>query len=169
MKKFIALFLLLCFYCPVFAEVMPPRWSEFCAHGYVEAGYKEHIKRNPLVKPIAFVGQVCTLNIIPLYWNIIKRDNEVNTNNYWVDRRHQFEDEIKTCNEYENKDNKLSCYMNIRQLEHNKNVDYNNNIIAQENLRMQRLQYMQQVQTNSNLRNINNNLNNTNRYLRYGY
>lgn len=169
MKKLICLFILICLDCPAWAGDFAPQWSEFCSRGYSRAEYKEPIKRNPLIKPIAFVGQVCTLNIIPLYWGILKRDDEIKTNNYWVDRRHQFEDEIKLCDEYDSKDSKLSCYMNVRQLELNKNADYNNIIIARENLRMQRLQYIQQVQANNNLNNINNNLNRTNNYLRYGY
>lgn len=169
MKTILVMLLLLCFASPAFAEIQPPQWNEFCPSKYLNTEYKEPIKRNQLIKPIAFVGQVCTLNIVPVYWGIIKRDNAIVTNNYWVNRRTQFENELNLCSENDNKSDKINCYMNIRQLEFSKNAQLKNEQIALENQRLQRLQYVQQIHTNSNLNSINNNLNNVNRYMRYGY
>lgn len=94
-----------------------------------------------------------------------KRDAKIIENNYWAKRKQQFNNEIEMCKQYSSNDSQLSCYMSIRQLEFNKTAQYDNLMMAQEQLRVQKLQYIQQVQTNSNLNNINNNLN----YRRYGY
>lgn len=142
-----------------------PQWNEFCPPEYVAVNYKEKIKRNAVLKPLAVVGQICTLNIIPIYWAMQKRDAKIIENNYWVQRKQQFNNEIEMCKQYSSNDSKLSCYMNVRQLEFNKTAQYENLMVAQEQMRLQRLQYVQQIQTNSNLNNINSNLN----YRRYGY
>lgn len=142
-----------------------PQWSEFCPVQYINAEYRNKIERNPVIKPLAFVGQVCTLNIVPVYWTLQKRDAEVVENNYWVQRKQQFNNEIETCKQYNSNDNQLSCYMNIRQVEANKNAQYENVLIAKEQMKIQRLRYMQQSQINTNLHNLNNNLNG----IRYGY
>jgi len=96
--------------------------------------------------------------------------------NYWANRRNQFYNEITTCNQSENKDSKIACYMSVRQIELNKTNQLRNEILAQENIKLQRARLYQQIQTNNNLNNINsnlyginNNLNRTNNYLRYGY
>lgn len=120
---------------------------------------------NPALKPLAFIGQICTLNIIPVYWAMEKRDAKIVENNYWTQRKQQFDNEIVMCKQYSSNDSQLSCYMNVRQLEFNKTAQYDNLMMAKEQIRLQRLQYVQQVQTNSNLNHINNNLN----YRRYGY
>lgn len=159
MKKILLLFLLLCTNSPVLADIQPPQWSEFCNPRYIHAEHQEYKKRNPIVKQLAYIGQICTLNIVPFYWNIITSDNKVWANNYWVERKEQFENEINMCKQSRDNDNSISCYMNIRQLELSKNAQLKNEAIAEENQRLQRIQLLQQIQMNNNIRNMNYNLN----------
>jgi len=153
------------FQTAVYADVPSPQWLEFCPYKYQNAQNKQDIKYNPLIKPTAFVAQVCTLNLVPFYWNIQKSEKEVVTNNYWVNRKLQFDNEISLCAQSENTDNKVMCYMNVRQIEQGKNAQFQNAQIAEENLKLQKLRTIQQIETNNNLYNINNSLNG----MRYGY
>lgn len=166
MKKLLCLLMLFVLGCPAFAEIQPPQWSEFCSQKYENAEYMEYKKHNPLIYPLAFVAQVGTLNIVPVFWNItIKEKDLVNANNYWVGRKKQFDNEIALCKENQQTDNKVSCYMNIRQIELNKTAQLQNLAISQQNLQMQKLQLIQNANRNYTLDDINNNLNG----IRYGY
>lgn len=138
-----------------------PQWNEFCPPEYLNAVQKVEIKPNP------FAQVLLCYSIIGIPFAVHKshKYNDAMSNNYWYRRKMQFDNEIAMCKQYSSSDGQLSCYMNIRQLEFNKTAQYDNLMMAQEQLRVQRLQYMEQAQTNSNLHSINNNLN----YRRYGY
>ena len=179
MKKLVCLFMLFALGCPVLAvSDFAPRWSGFCPRKYEDAEYmsartfqKSFYGR--LTHPMAY--RIFKYSIIGLPIAISAYNQQYTEQlraNYWADRRNKFEDEVNLCGQSENKDNVVNCYMNVKQLELNKNHEYNQQIIALENQRLQKMQISQQSFTNYNLNRMNNNLNGINNSLngiRYGY
>lgn len=178
MKKIILLFILT-FGLPVLAvNDLAPQWGEFCPRKYEDAEYMsarnfQRTFNERLAHPVAY--RVFKYSIIGLPIAISAYNQQYAEQlraNYWVDRRDKFNNEINLCDQNSNKDNVINCYMNVRQLELTKNHEYNQQIIALENQRLQKMQISQQAYSNYNLNRMNNNLNNINGNLngiRYGY
>lgn len=144
------------------ASVPEPQWSEFCPYKYLNIMPVKH----------------------PWYSNILYITRENNKNyDYWTTRKLQFENEIKLCQQIQNTEQLVGCYINIRQIESAKNNNYEQNLIARQNLQIQRLNAINAMNTNIELQNINNNLNGINNntyginqginnmynYVKYGY
>lgn len=173
MKKFLIFFTLAMLITTsinkVYANIPEPKWEEFCPYKYLNIMPVKH----------------------PWYSNILYITRENNKNyDYWITRKRQFENEIKLCQQIQNPEQLIGCYINIRQIESAKNDNYEQNLIARQNLQIQRVNAYSALNTsfqmnslNNNLQNINNNLNGINNntyginqgvnnmynYARYGY
>lgn len=146
--------------------------------------YIDPIKRPKWAYPLAWVGYVGTIFIIPFPLVMKNKDNAILTNNQKYMNMKSYEQryygDIDKCNTVFKTDKDLyKCYQEVK-LSHQtfiNNVRAGNIQEAQAELQRQQLQaqrynnYIQmqqnynQMQMNNNLRNINNNLNG----IRYGY
>ena len=126
-----------------------PQWSEFCPANYLNSEYK-----NMGIMPGLLVlgGIPVTLTVIgaPFGLGMISIGsmiaNQRNYNNYWVNRRWQFNQEINSCKSTSDINAQINCFMQLRQIEYQKNIsdDLARNMRA----------------INNNLNNINNQLQN---------
>ena len=146
--------------------------------------YIDPIKRPKWAYPLAWVGYVATIFIVPFPLIMKNKDDAITTNNQKYMNMKSYEQryygDIDKCNIIFNTDKDLyKCYQEVK-LSHQtfiNNVRAGNIQEAQTELQKQQLQaqrysnYLQmqqnanQMQMNNNLRNINNNLNG----IRYGY
>lgn len=146
--------------------------------------YKEPIKRPKWAYPLAWVGYVGTLFIVPFPLFMDAKDQKIITNNQKYMNMKTYEQryygDIDKCNVvFKSNKDLYKCYQEVK-LSHQtfiNNVRSGNIQEAQVELQRQQLQAqeysnylkmqsnMNQVQTNQNLQNINNNLNS----IRYGY
>jgi len=132
MKK--ALFILLSyllFINPVFAieTINAPSWDEFCPSQFYNAEYLTPPKKRPvleLVSKLSIIG-------LPYAWYIdYKRIEATEYNNailYWKKREKIFNDMISNCNALDI-NNRVVCYMQVRQIEQQKNNQLKNEEIA---------------------------------------
>lgn len=98
-KKIISLIILLNMALPVFAEIEPPQWEEFCPPQYVSAEYDNYQRKfSPLVGTLLAVSVVGLPVVLP---EMRKIQNAKNTN-YWVMRRNAFEQELSNCSHIKN-------------------------------------------------------------------
>ena len=146
--------------------------------------YLDPIKRPKWAYPLAWVGYVGTIFIVPFPLIMKNKDNAITTNNQKYMNMKSYEQryygDIDKCNIIFKTDKDLyKCYQEVK-VSHQtfiNNVRAGNIQEAQAELQKQQLQaqiysnYLQmqqnanQMQMNNNLRNINNNLNG----IRYGY
>lgn len=157
MKRLFILFLLLGIVLPASA-VDAPNWSEFCPADklYVEyrnmQRYPETFKRN-LTHPLLF--NICKYSIIgtPIALSMYAtKYQEQLQNNYWAKRKQDFYNEIGSCDEMVDNDNKVSCYMEVRRLENEKTNQHEEQLLKEQEIRIERAQLYQQQQINDNLR-----------------
>ena len=122
-----------------------PKWYEFCPRIYVHADYQEY-------KPNKLKNFLLGISIIgfPL---IFDEKINVDRNNYWVTRKYEFNEELKTC--LADNNNQSVCFMQLRQIENTKNNQLRNEQIAQAQMMHQ---YLNNLQTQNQLQQINNNL-----------
>jgi len=173
MRKLSFILMLFILGLPVLAYA--PSWSEFCPPQYVNAGEMEVVKPNALVQ---FLLGASLIGIPSASYRLNNYNNAL-LNNYWANRKRQFDSEIALGSNSQNNDNKIMYYMNVRQIELDKNNQLKNEQLAQQSLYLQKLQMIQRMNTNSTLNNINSNLNGINNNLygvnnslsrfRYGY
>lgn len=161
MKRLFTLLLLLYIVLPAFA-IEAPNWSEFCPANRLYAEYRNMERypetfNNNLKHPVLY--KVCKYSIIgtpiALAIYVSEYQEQVQTN-YWAKRKQDFDKEIDSCNQMSNKDNKITCYMEVRRLESDKTNQYEMQILKEQELRLQRLELYQQQEINNNLRNLNN-------------
>ena len=159
MKKIFTLLLFLSLILPA-CGAGTPYWDEFCPENRLNAEYI-NIDRyaqnfsNTLTHPMLY--KICLYSIIgtPIAMAIyMPRYREQVENNYWAKRKQDFDNEIESCNQMSNQDNKISCYMDIRRLENDKTSQYENQLYEEQVLSLQRMQLYEQEETNRNLRNI---------------
>lgn len=113
-----ALFLVLLLSMPAFAdEIQPPKWSEFCPPGYCDA------QVGPIPKPAGAGMAVASVVAWPVLFPVMAHKNkayaEALSRNYWAQRRVAFENEVQLCDHTSG--DKALCYMQIRQMEGQKN------------------------------------------------
>lgn len=65
----------------------------------------------------------------------IKAWREATEQNYWVDRRSQFNLEIAQCQQIEANDKLVDCYMNIRQMETTKNQEHQQEALMRQQIK----------------------------------
>lgn len=93
--------------------------------------------------------------------------NNINVQNYWYDRKIQFQKGYDACLLY-NKNEQNNCLMNLVNREVSKTSQDKTIKLQEQMVRLQRIQNWNQIDTNSNLNNINNSLNQINNTLK-GY
>lgn len=165
------------------SKIQPDRFEDIIPTD-LNYEYKEPIKRPKWAYPLAWVGYIGTIFIVPFPIIMKNKDNEITTNNQKYMNMKSYEQryygDIDKCNIIFKTDKDLyKCYQEVK-ISHQtfiNNVRTGNIQEAQAELQRQQLQaqrysnYLQmqhntnQIQMNNNLRNINNNLNN----MRYGY
>lgn len=160
----------------VTASNYEPSWSEFCPAKFVHAELlpdDEYINRRyihcrsqtKLAKTIRVVTVYpaidCWLCDKTLKW-AINRENDVI--GYWINRRKIFEKELDLC--YSNPQTQSECFMKVREIENNKNVQLMNQFAIKRLQDMQEVANIQNIiqsqQLNNSLYNLNNSLNNIN-------
>jgi hypothetical protein len=144
MKKIFTLIMLLVFCSPVLAETFQPLWSEFCPEKYLHPQEKinKEAERTAWSISDSFKRDLMFLTIInaPKIWkedmeldkaviNNFKIRREAPVYEYWNNRKIAFDNEIATCNS--DKNNQSLCYMQVRQLEQQKNDQLENVKLAE--------------------------------------
>lgn len=151
-----------------------PQWNEFCPQGLENPKILTEQEIDAIAKRLAdeqtkilyckYDGKTAKIlrgiTILPALdcycGNRIAKSNNKKLlyitnekNAYWLDRKNQFENELKTCEGLSN-DNKAMCYLKVRELE----IQKNNNL--EQNRLLERQNYsIQSIQTQLWLNNIN--------------
>lgn len=152
MKKMFILFLFLAFVNPVFADIQPPQWSEFCPYEYQNASNQHN--------PASYILRYTRAN-----------NKEAD---YWYSRRNDFQNQLAQALQLPVQE-RANYYQQMRIIELNKNnAHYQNrqNYIARQGLMLQGFNTIQTMWTNSELHGINsgvNGINNSLNGIRYGY
>lgn len=166
-----------------FSKIQPDRFEDIIPTD-LNYQYIDPIKRPKWAYPLAWVGYVGTIFIIPFPIFMKNKDNAIMTNNQKYMNMKSYEQryyqDIDKCNIIFKTDKDLyKCYQEVKLSHQNfiNNVRAGNLQEAQTELQRQQLQAQQynnyiqmqqnynQMQINNNLKNINNNLNS----IRYGY
>ena len=105
------------------AETPSPDWSEFCPVNHLNAEYQEnnYSYGANLLLGLTIVG-------LPFAIHNGSKYLRIDASNYWASRHKAFENEIATCKSDPN--DQVQCFMQIRQIELNKNEIYQQNEIA---------------------------------------
>lgn len=157
MKRLFTLLILIAIALPAFA-VEAPSWGEFCPADklYVEYRNLQRCREtfnNNLTHPVLY--KICKYSIIgtpiALSMYAAKYQEQVQ-NNYWAKRKQDFYNEIDSCEQVLDNDNKVSCYMDVRRLENDKTNQHEEQLLKEQELRIERAQLYQQQQINDNLR-----------------
>ena len=131
------------------ADALSPAWDEVCPPKYLYAKYQENhynTAENVLLA-LTIVG-------LPFACYNKAKFEKIDTSNYWVQRKRAFDNELATCKS--DPINQAQCFMQIRQLELNKNALYQQNEIAK---RQEKLHKIQNIQTINALNDINRSIN----------
>lgn len=88
------------------------QWSNFCPREYSSA---EYIYYNQL-KTSEKAGYI--------FKNIFAGKDYIKLNNYWVERRNDFETEINFCNEIPEYTDKVGCYFQVGKIQREENNDF---------------------------------------------
>ena len=106
MKKILAILIFIMFCGGAYADVQQaeithsqyrPHWSMVAPTKWSDVAYKEPIKRGKWVKPVAWVGYVGTLFIVPFPLFMTAKDKNIATNNQWNIFRENFERDLDNC------------------------------------------------------------------------
>ena len=125
-KKIISLIILLNLALPVFAEIDPPQWEEFCPPQYVSAEYDNYQRKIPQLAAVLLSVSIVGL---PVVLPDLRKAQAANNTNYWVKRRNSFEQELSNCNHIKNQNELAYKYTTIRQSEYAKNQQRQNEVI----------------------------------------
>lgn len=163
MKKIVTILILFIFVSPVFAEIQPPQWSEFCPPQYLNA---EYIKDNTLPPIVGFLC-ACSLVGIPISAYDLNKKKSINDNNYWVRRREAFNSRINRCKQLTSDTELMYCYLTERQ----KQAENDSNLRMSELENQQRALYINQCVQHSNMQSQINNVQTQNQFnkIKYGY
>jgi len=186
MKKILSLFVLLSLCtAPVLAiqqgkavkdnDVIAPKWSEFCPSEYLgekPLTSQDGSKMGKCHDKRVWVNVLAGITVIPALYCIgegyhnqmfIIKHNQSQA--YWDNRKQRFDSAIATCVSSPIA-GQAGCYMQVRQLEEQRNNQLTQNTLAQKQLQSQSYsnlnQTLQGIQMNNSLNKINNNL-------KYGY
>lgn len=146
MKKFFVFSIIFFSLCAKVSaqDLFAPSWSEFCPSSYVNAEHMDYSKRP------AWQNVLLIASFVGIFYEVNK-SMLISANNYWVDRRVSFENEIKECNQLSKAGERTSCYMQVRMLEQEKNHQMEEEQIARQQLSVE-------YQNLNELRRLNNNL-----------
>lgn len=146
-----------------------PQWAEFCPAPYIDAQYVAtetgpDVQKNfPITRRQQFLDRSILFRPFVVH-DLRKRVQAQRISNYWVQRRMAFDNEIRTCSA--DPKNQSMCFMQVRQLENARNVQLENQRIAEiqimqqdQNNALNFFNFLQMQQVNSNLYGINGNLN----------
>jgi len=145
MKKLFIMFVLLVFANPVFADIQPPQWGEFCPYEYQNVSNQHN--------PASYILSSTRAN-----------NKEAD---YWFSRKNDFQNQLVQALQLPVQE-RSNYYQQMRMIELNKNNTHyqsQQNYIAKQGLKFQGLNALQTLYTNNNLNSINNTLNG----IRYGY
>lgn len=120
MKKLLIIILIFVIINPALAieTIQAPSWSEFCPEQFVNAEYIDiNVKQKHQWKDMLYCGLFGVVGL--LFCSSFQNKEKINTNNYWVSRRNEFESELSLCDNP--KTDKSLCYLQVRQLELTKN------------------------------------------------
>jgi len=154
MKKILKLAFLIFNLCActfVFADEYAPKWEKV-APDYVNVQYKKNetfAYNHPALNYLTAI----TIVGLPISMVSIYKSESINTNNYWYERKQQFDDEIKMCEQIKSNDNRINCYMTVSHNEQNKTMQREQLLLQEEQIRM----------NNYNARRTQNAINNANR------
>lgn len=120
-------------------QAKPPQWSELCSNPYCHLSQIEI----PEAKPYPSDGSAVLAAFIPVLmpaWYAKKREaiksqwdiRRALNRNYWVQRREDFDREIVQCQQMKDNDKLVDCYMNVRQIENNKNQAHRQEMLMME-------------------------------------
>ena len=163
MKKLVCLLMLFALGCPVLAEIQPPKWEEFAPDGYANVEYIEYKGLNPALGMLL----ACSIVGSPIAFADLNKQSRVESNNYWYNRRKEFEQEINSCKNAANESELSYGYLSIRQNELSKNTDRKMSIMqaqqnytaTQQNVQRSNLQsQINNVQTQNTFNQIQRNL-----------
>ena len=123
MKKIIIALILISLSAPMFADDLIPQWSEFCPDKYLNVQWE----KNTWEKWKIFPSFIPLIGIIYLPYALYRdhQGKEINKKDYWYDRKLAFQKEVNSCGMLENNDNRINCYIKVRDMEQHKN-DINN-------------------------------------------
>ena len=123
-------------------SILSPQWSEFCNGLYCESPQIEL----PEIKERPTFGSIVLGTFVPvLLPSVYKKEGAAARSeqawvkaveqNYWVGRRKQFETEITQCQQVQANDKLVDCYMNLRQMETNKNQAYRQETLMRQQIK----------------------------------
>jgi hypothetical protein len=105
---------------------LAPKWHEFCPTHYCDAQLGDEPQYNRLGNGLAAM----TIIGAPFVARNRRKYVEQDLSNYWARRRAAFENEIKLCESEQT--GRAMCYLQVRQMEDNKNAQYKARILQQE-------------------------------------
>ena len=91
----------------------PPQWNGFCPNQYANAEYIDYKQ----LKPSQKTGYL-------FYKFFIPGIDYVKLNNYWVERRNDFETEINYCNEIPETTERVGCYTQVAKVQRDANKTF---------------------------------------------
>ena len=109
--------------CVFSIEDTCPKWEEFVPEKYLNANYDVAEIEFQQDKPLIILSTISIVAAPYGYYRLIK-GSVAKKNNYWYKRRLAFENEVATCNNVKNKDERYACYMEIRKMEETKNMHF---------------------------------------------
>ena len=150
-------------------------WDTIAPPEYVDAQWTED---NTFINkhPIASAFSAMSIVGMPRVLSSIKESNSINANNYWYERRKNFEIQRDMCKQLKDADKRTECFINLRQSELQKTADK-----RMEQIQRQQLNAIRSVGSsiddlnrtnkniNNNLYNINNSINRPRSYTIYKY
>lgn len=121
MKKLLIMLCMFCLCLPCFAEDIV-EWSSIAPSEYINA---EYIENDTFVNKhlLASTLSIFTIVGIPFVIKSSIKSNDINTNNYWYERRKNFEKEKAICMQIKDKDKQIESLIKLRQNEIQKNIN----------------------------------------------
>ncbi len=135
MKKIILLIcLLLSNSAFALSEKDVPTWKDIAPVQYSEN--LEYIKDETIhgTKPALNIFYGITVVGLPTAIYSYNKHKKIETNNYWYQRKLDFNKELNLCNAMKNNDNKMSCYLAVRHNEQMKTYQRESLILIQEQI-----------------------------------
>lgn len=162
MKKFLLMLLFLSCSTSFASEIdFAPKWSNIAPAEYSKD--IQYIENNTFDKkhPYWSVATAMTLVGVPVVVTSRNRSEKIETNNYWYNRKTEFDEQVAICKQMKNNDNKMACYNHLIQAEHNKTAQ-------KQQLQMQQRANAINAYNGIQMQNAINNLNKPATYMRTG-
>ena len=99
-----------------------PKWENVAPEKY--AGQLEYKENNTFSYNHPYLEYFTCYTIIGIPFVLVSRNRsrEIKKNNYWYKRQVEFNQQLAICEQMENQDNKLKCYMSLYQNEDQKTI-----------------------------------------------